>query len=86
MLFYKKIEICEVRRNLIKNNESGLIRILKRLIFNNRNDMLIYSDKEYLEIIQVLQLTSFSYKRKKLNATVYMEDVLGNKREINFTY
>ena len=48
--------------------------------------MLIYSDKEYLEIIQVLQLISFSYKRKKLNATVYMEDVFGNKREINFTY
>ena len=86
MLFHKKIEICEVRRNLIKNNESGLILILKRLIFNNRNDMLIYSDKEYLEIVQVLQLTSFSYKRKKLNATVYMEDVFGNKREINFTY
>ena len=86
MLFYKKIEICEVRRNLIKNNESGLIRILKRLIFNNRNDMSIYSDREYQEIIQVLQLTSFSYKRKKLNATVYMEDVFGNKREINFTY
>ena len=86
MLFYKKIEICEVRRNLIKNNESGLIRILKRLIFNNRNDMLIYSDKEYLEIVQVLQLTSFSYKRKKLNATVYMEDVVGNKREIDITY
>ena len=86
MLFYKKIEICEVRRNLIKNNESGLIRILKRLIFNNRNDMSIYSDREYQEIIQVLQLTSFSYKRKKLNATVYMENVFGNKREINFTY
>ena len=48
--------------------------------------MLIYSDKEYLEIIQVLQLTSFSYKRKKLNATVYMEDVFGNKREIDITY
>ena len=86
MLFHKKIEICEVRRNLIKNNESGLIRILKRLIFNNRNDMSIYSDREYQEIIQVLQLTSFSYKRKKLNAIVYMEDVVGNKREINFTY
>ena len=71
---------------MIKNNESGLIRILKRLIFNNRNDMSIYSDREYQEIIQVLQLTSFSYKRKKLNATVYMEDVFGNKREINFTY
>ena len=86
MLFHKKIEICEVRRNLIKNNESGLIHILKRLIFNNRNDMLIYSDKEYLEIIQVLQLISFSYKRKKLNATVYMEDVFENKREIEITY
>ena len=86
MLFHKKIEICEVRRNLIKNNESGLIRILKRLIFNNRNDMSIYSDREYQEIIQVLQLTSFSYKRKKLNATVYMEDVFGNKREIDITY
>ena len=86
MLFHQKIEICEVKRNLIKNNESGLIRILKRLIFNNRNDMSIYSDREYQEIIQVLQLTSFSYKRKKLNATVYMEDVFGNKREINFTY
>ena len=86
MLFHKKIEICEVRKNLIKNNESGLIRILKRLIFNSRNDMLIYSDKEYLEIVQVLQLTSFSYKRKKLNAIVYMEDVVGNKREIDITY
>lgn len=86
MLFHQKIEICEVKRNLIKNNESGLIRILKRLIFNNRNDMSIYSDREYQEIIQVLQLTSFSYKRKKLNATVYMEDVFGNKREIDITY
>lgn len=86
MLFHKKIEICDVRRNLIKNNESGLIRILKRLIFNNRNDMSIYSDREYQEIIQVLQLTSFSYKRKKLNAIVYMEDVVGNKREIDITY
>ena len=86
MLFHKKIEICEVRRNLIKNNESGLIRILKRLIFNNRNYMSIYSDREYQEIIQVLQLISFSYKRKKLNATVYMEDVFGNKREIDITY
>ena len=37
MLFHQKIEICEVKRNLIKNNESGLIRILKRLIFNNRS-------------------------------------------------
>lgn len=86
MLFHQKIEICEVKRNLIKNNESGLIRILKRLIFNNRNDMSIYSDREYQEIIQVLQLTSFSYKRKKLNAIVYMEDVVGNKREIDITY
>lgn len=86
MLFHQKIEICEVKRNLIKNNESGLIRILKRLIFNNRNDMSIYSDREYQEIIQVLQLTSFSYKRKKLNAIVYMEDVFGNKREIDITY
>ena len=48
--------------------------------------MSIYSDREYQEIIQVLQLTSFSYKRKKLNATVYMEDVVGNKREIDITY
>ena len=71
MLFHQKIEICEVKRNLIKNN---------------RNDMSIYSDREYQEIIQVLQLTSFSYKRKKLNATVYMEDVFGNKREIDITY
>lgn len=86
MLYYNEIEVCEVRRNLIKNNESGLIRILKRLIFNNRNDMSIYSDNEYREIVQVLQLTSFSYKRKKFNATVYMEDVFGNKREIEITY
>ena len=86
MLFHQKIEICEVKRNLIKNNESLLILILNRLIFNNRNDMSMYSDREYQEIIQVLQLTSFSYKRKKLNATVYMEDVFGNKREIDITY